>query len=224
MLIIKNTQAFTILECLTASSLFLIIGASLTYGMFIIAKLDEEAEIAIKYLNKAQQLYWFFNNQIVGNKGIWNLDKQHIQNKELIQNYLVNRLNSTKKVQILTPQEFIEQYNLSCYIKNKIVSKSAIIKIEYATLNLAKLNPSVKFEYRIFYIAQKTVGAMTKRGLYQYYNNYSDEILSDVTDMNVQMSKKQDLNTYIFNFSLQNYSPTEFYKIPNTISFAIRDS
>ncbi len=195
-----------------------IIFASVTYSIIIISQLNLQAEVAIKYLNNARQLYWYFNNQIVENRGTKDFTKVSINEISTIETYLLNQLNLIPKVELLSIEEFITQNNLSKYFENKIVQDSAIIKIKNITLD-PQVITGWKYQEKIFYIGQKKTGSVIKRSLYQYANNYSDEVVPDVRAMNVRKVSKNNIDYYFFSFWFESYHQA----LPNIISFVIAD-
>ena len=209
------------MECLIASSIAIIIFTSLSYVIFFIGKLNQQADISIKYLNDSQYLYWFFYNQITLNQGIYNLKDTDLDaqgDKNSISQFLMNKLQQPAIVQLLTKKEFIDQYRLSYYLQNKVANDSSILKVIHPSTD-CRDGQQLCYLEKFFYIAHKQSVGKISFGLYQYFNHYSDELVADVTSMQVKMSKYGNKNYYYFSFSF--VTPKKDLSNISNISFVL---
>jgi hypothetical protein len=225
----SNLKAFSLLECLVASSLMLVIIATITQGMFIITSLNQKTEIYLKYLNNSQYLYWLFYDHITENLGVYNLSDELMNNYQdiFINKIMIDKfieLNKIPKIELLSTQEFIVKYNLSSNIQSKLVKNTSVVKISFLKLNSKKdpkKDDNINFitEERVYYVAQRFLNNKITYGLYQYLNNYSDELVSDVSDMQVREKYINNNRYFYFTFIFDNNKP-EFAN-HNKIAFLI---
>ncbi len=229
----KHLEAFTILESLVVTLISIILMQCVCASLFLISKLNLQAQNNLKYLNASQYIYWLFNQQISENIGVLNVTDEQIKiltredvNKILYFNYSEDQKN--QKVELLSAQDFIRDYKLSKFIAKKVKSDSTVIKIKQLAVkkniqNVKQTKLNISIIEKIYYIGQKYANKKIHYGLFQYNNNYSDELVADVTDMRIKKVMHLNRAYYYFQISFVNFHSNTMKDNLNKITFMICD-
>lgn len=222
----RNVSAFSLVECLVSTCLFVILIMVISNGFLINSKTTQKIELYLKYLNNSQYLYWFFNARLANNFCLDNLDINNLS--KIYYDSLVRfcvEADRQEKIDIITLQEFITMANLSPALSKKISTTSNIIKFHQSVFDNNFSDNYVRPTIFYFYIAQSS-NADRSYGLYQRVNGRSDQLLPGVNTMQVNKILSNNNKYYIFHFTFDNkyinYSSSkEINKNINKIAFII---
>lgn len=227
----KYLKALTILESLVVTLISIILMQCVCASLFLISKFNLQAQNNLKHLNASQYIYWLFHQQISENIGVLNITQEQIKhltrediNKILYFNYSEDQKN--QKVVLLSAEDFIRDYKLSKFIAKKVKSDSTVIKIKQLAVkkniqNAKQTKFDISIIEKIYYIGQKYANKKFHYGLFQYSNNYSDELVADVTDMQIKKVVHWNQVYYYFQISFVNFHSNTMKNNLNKITFMI---
>lgn len=224
----KASLGFSVLEMLlTVFLLTLVIGVFITSNT-IVYQLNSVAQYNQNVLYKGQYLYWLFNNEITNNIGIKNfealLDEQGVNNNIIttsITEWFSLHNNST--IEILRS----ELSNIEKLKTYHIIPGSDVIKIIKYNLNETL---RIDTEQIIYFVAnifdKKAVSTLCDSTEYKQYsalyrmtNNRVEQLMLDITNMQITKVANNAHYSYKFEFSL-----AKFGKKQDRIRFIIEES
>lgn len=200
----RNVSAFSLVECLVSTCLFVILIMVISSGLLINSKTTQKIELYLKYLNNSQYLYWFFNARLANNFCLDNLDISNLS--KIYYDSLIRfcvKDNRKEKIDIITLQEFISIANLSSAMSKKISITSHIIKFQQFVFDNNFSDNYVRPKIFYFYIAQSS-NADRSYGLYQLVNGRSEQLLTGVNTMHVNKILSNDNKYFLFHFTFDN--------------------